>query len=232
MIPFLHRLSEVAGKYPGRAAIVDRDGERKTTFAQLNDYSSRVAAYLKTLGLQKEELVAIKLGKSMEYVAVELGVIKCGCAFVPISDAMGQERIEHVLSDSKAKFVFDNAHWEKAMECQPLLEACWADSDEHDLAFIIYTSGSTGKPKGVMEEYGAYRFITMGTAEQPVHSYTDASYGGHFANIAPVTFSAFIIITMSMISETWTNYIVSDSVVRNPALFIQYLKKHRIDGMF
>ncbi|MBO7093847.1 MAG: AMP-binding protein, partial [Spirochaetia bacterium] len=93
MIQFLQRLSEVSEKYPNRPAAVDRDGERSTTYAQFNDYSSRVASYLQALGLKKEEVVAINLEKSMEYVAVQLGVMKCGCAFVPISDAMGKERI-------------------------------------------------------------------------------------------------------------------------------------------
>ena len=120
MIQFLQRLSEVAKTYPSRAAVVDRDGERTTSYAALNDCSSRVAAYLKTLGLQKEQIVAIRLEKSMEYVAVELGVMKCGCAFSPISDAIGEERIAHVLSDSKATLVFDSSHWDKAMECPPL----------------------------------------------------------------------------------------------------------------
>ena len=116
MIPFLHRLSEVAEKYPERAVVVDHDGERKTTYEAFNDCSSRVAFYLRTLGLKKEDVAAINLEKSMEYVAVQLGVIKCGCAFVPISDAMGKERIEHVINDSGARFVFDKAHWDKAME--------------------------------------------------------------------------------------------------------------------
>ena len=182
MIPFLQRFSEVAAKYPERAAAVDHDGARKTTYAQFNDYSSRVASYLKTLGFKKEEIVAIKLDKSMEYVAVELGVMKCGCAFVPLSDAMGQERIEHVLKDSGASFVFDSTHWDKAMGCKPLPEAEWADSDEHDLAFIIYTSGSTGMPKGVVEEYGAYRFMAKGTAEEVLEPYNTPDEAIRFAN--------------------------------------------------
>ncbi|MBO7516465.1 MAG: non-ribosomal peptide synthetase [Spirochaetia bacterium] len=232
MIPFLQRLSEVSVKYPSRPAAVDRDGERSTTYSQLNDYSSRVASYLRALGLKKEDLIAIKLEKSMEYVAVQLGVMKCGCAFVPISDAMGQERIEHVLADSGAKFVFDAAHWDKAMDCHPLPEADWAESDEHDLAFIIYTSGSTGMPKGVVEEYGAYRFMAKGTAEEVLEPYTMQDDAIRFANVAPVTFSAFTIINVCMVCEAWTNYIVSGEVVRNPLLYMQFLKEHRIDAMF
>ena len=213
-------------------AAVDHDGARSTTYAQFNDYSGRVAAYLKALGFQKEDLVAIKLEKSMEYVAVELGVIKCGCAFVPISDAMGQERIEHVLKDSGARLVFDSMHWDKAMSYKPLPEADWAESDEHDLAFIIYTSGSTGKPKGVVEEYGVYSFTTTGTAEEVVKPYTMKDDALRFANVAPVTFSAFIIINVSMLYDAVTIYIVSDAVVKNPMLYMQFLKDHRIDAMF
>ena len=220
MIPFLQRFSEVAAKYPERAAAVDRD------------YSSRIASYLKTLGIQKEEIVAIKLDKSMEYVAVELGVMKCGCAFVPISDAMGQERIEHVLKDSGASFVFDSTHWDKAMGCKPLPEAEWADSDEHDLAFIIYTSGSTGMPKGVVEEYGVYRFMAKGTAEEVLEPYNTPDDAIRFANVAPVTFSAFTIIAICMVCEAWTNYFVPEATVKNPLLYMQYLKDHRIDAMF
>ena len=213
-------------------AAVDHDGERTTTYSELNNYSSRVASYLKSLGFQKEDLIAIKLEKSMEYVAVELGVIKCGCAFVPISDAMGQERIEHVLKDSGTQLVFDAAHWDKAMSFQPLPEADWADSGEHDLAFIIYTSGSTGKPKGVVEEYGVYHFVTTGTAEQVLEPYNMDDDAIRFANVAPVTFSAFTIIAICMVQEAWTNYFVSEAVVKNPMFYMEYLKKHRIDAMF
>ena len=120
MISFLQRLSEVSKKYPNRLAAVDHDGARSTTYAQFNDYSSRVAFYLKKLGFHKENLVAIKLEKSMEYVVVQMGVIKCGSAFVPLSDEAGQERISHVLADSGARLVFDESLWKKAMGCSPL----------------------------------------------------------------------------------------------------------------
>ncbi|MBQ6780033.1 MAG: non-ribosomal peptide synthetase [Treponema sp.] len=232
MIQFLQRLSEVAKTYPSRAAVVDRDGERTTSYAALNDCSSRVAAYLKTLGLQKEQIVAIRLEKSMEYVAVELGVMKCGCAFSPISDAIGEERIAHVLSDSKATLVFDSGHWDKAMECPPLPEADWADSDEHDLAFIIYTSGSTGTPKGVAQEYGVYRFMTTVMAEGILAPYSMDDDAIRFANVAPVTFVVFTDFALCAIYEAWTDYLVPDATVKNPAQYIQFLKNHRIDAMF
>lgn len=232
MIDFLQKFLDTVATYPERAAFVDKDGERSTSYKKLDELSGRVAAFLKNKGFQKEDLIAINLEKSMEYTAVQLGVIKAGIAFVPLSESMGQERFSHVLKDSGAKLVFDAACWEKAMEAEPLSPEEWADSDEHDLALIIYTSGSTGKPKGVVEEYGAYRFTTKGTAEEVVEPYTMKDDAIRFANVAPVTFSAFTIINVSLLYNAGTIYIVSDAVVKNPLLYMQFLKDHRIDAMF
>lgn len=232
MIDFLQKFLDTVATYPERAAFVDKDGERSTSYKKLDELSGRVAAFLKNKGFQKEDLIAINLEKSMEYTAVQLGVIKAGIAFVPLSESMGQERFSHVLKDSGAKLVFDAAAWDQAMEYEPLNPEKWADSDEHDLALIIYTSGSTGKPKGVVEEYGAYRFTTKGTAEEVVEPYTMKDDAIRFANVAPVTFSAFTIINVSLLYNAGTIYIVSDAVVKNPLLYMQFLKDHRIDAMF
>lgn len=232
MIDFLQKFLDTVATYPERAAFVDKDGERSTSYKKLDELSGRVAAFLKNKGFQKEDLIAINLEKSMEYTAVQLGVIKAGIAFVPLSESMGQERFSHVLKDSGAKLVFDATAWDQAMEYEPLNPEKWADSDEHDLAFVIYTSGSTGKPKGVVEEYGAYRFTTKGTAEEVVEPYTMKDDAIRFANVAPVTFSAFTIINVSMLYNAGTIYIVSDAVVKNPMLYMQFLKDHRIDAMF
>lgn len=232
MIDYLQKFKETVAAYPERVAVLDKDGDRSTTYKKLDELSDRVAAFLKNKGFQKEDLIAINLEKSMEYLAVELGVMKAGIAYVPLSESMGQERITHVLKDSGAKLVFDAACWEKAMETEPLSPEAWADSDEHDLAFIIYTSGSTGKPKGVVEEYGAYRFITTGTAFPVLTPYHKDDDGIRFANVAPVTFSAFNIISFSLLYFQGTVCLVSDSLLKNPSLYMQYLIKHKIEVMF
>lgn len=232
MIDFLKNFLDAVATYPERAAVVDKDGERSTSYKKLDELSGRVAAFLKNKGFQKEDLIVINLEKSMEYTAVQLGVIKAGIAFVPLSESMGQERFSHVLKDSGAKLVFDAAAWDQAMEYEPLNPEEWANSDEHDLAFVIYTSGSTGKPKGVVEEYGAYRFMAKGTAEEVLEPYSMKDDAIRFANVAPVTFSAFTIINICMICEVWTNYMIFDAVVKNPLLYMQFLKDHRIDAMF
>lgn len=232
MIDFLKKFLDAVATYPERAAVVDKDGERSTSYKKLDELSGRVAAFLKNKGFQKEDIIAINLEKSMEYIVVELAVMKAGFAFVPLSDSMGQERFNHVLKDSSAKLVFDADTLEKAMEAEPLSPDEWADSDEHDLALIIYTSGSTGTPKGVVEEYGAYRFITTGTALPALSPYHKEDDGLRFANVAPVTFSAFNIISFSVLYFQGTVYLVSEPLLKNPALYMQYLVKNRIEIMF
>lgn len=232
MIDYLQKFKETVAAYPERVAVLDKDGDRSTTYKKLDELSSRVAAFLKSKGFQKENLIAIHLEKSMEYIAVELGVMKAGIAYVPLSESMGQERIEHVLKDSGAKLVFDADTLEKAMEAEPLSTEAWADSDEHDLAFVIYTSGSTGKPKGVVEEYGAYRFITTGTVFPVLTPYHKDDDGIRFANVAPVTFSAFNIISFSVLYFQGAVCLVSEPLLKNPALYMQYLVKNRIEIMF
>ncbi len=188
MIQFLQTFAEHAQEHPEWVAIIDCDGGRRTSYKELDDFSGRIAAYLKSLGIKKDSLVAIALEKGMEFVAVQMAVIKCGAAFVPLSKSIGEERIQFVLKDCEPDLIFDNDHLGQTMNFEPLPMTEWADSGEHDFAFIFYTSGSTGSPKGVVEEYGAYRFILAGGANEIFRPYCVHGEKLIFANIVPSTF--------------------------------------------
>ena len=232
MIDFLACFLQCVKKYPERFAVEDRDGERRTTYKELDEFSGRIAAYLKSLGVKKDSLVAIALEKGMEFVAVQMAVLKCGAAFVPLSKTMGEDRFQFVLKDCGPDLIFEKDHLESAKTFDPLPFAEWANSDEHDLAMIIYTSGSTGMPKGVMEEYGAYRFMYAGTAMPVLTPYDKENDAVRFANVAPVTFSAFSIITFSVLYFQGTVCLVSDSLLKNAGLYVQYLVENKIEIMF
>ena len=81
--------------------------------------------------------MAIALEKGVEFVAVQMAVIKCGAAFVPLSKSMGEDCVQFVLNDCKPDLVFDNDHLELAKNFEPLPISEWADSDEHDLATTL-----------------------------------------------------------------------------------------------
>lgn len=52
-----------------RTAIADRDGKRRTTYAQLDSLSSRAAEKLTEAGCRKGDFVIINMSRSMEYIA-------------------------------------------------------------------------------------------------------------------------------------------------------------------
>ena len=109
MIPFLKRFKEVVSHFPDRAAVVDLEGSHSISYQDLNKYSDKVAAYLRHLGIGKEDVVGIYFPKGMEYIAARLGVIKAGAAWVALEDMMGQERISYVVEDSDARLTLLSA---------------------------------------------------------------------------------------------------------------------------
>ncbi|MCU0546667.1 MAG: amino acid adenylation domain-containing protein [Oscillatoriaceae cyanobacterium Prado104] len=138
---------------------------QELTYSALNQRANQLAHYLKALGLQPEELVAISMNRCMEMVICFLGLMKAGAAYVPIDPAYPHERRAYKLQDANVRFILTQKHLvpflpkHKARVICP--DADWQDigrystenlpmlTQAEDLAYVIYTSGSTGNPKGV-----------------------------------------------------------------------------------
>ena len=143
--------------------------ERSWTYRELDDGSTRVAARLLALGLQKGDRVAAFGKNSDAYVLLWLGVQKAGLVHVPINFALTGRELAYLLVQSGSRAVFADA------ALAPVVTACGANlepralrddvlawaregsvpelvSDVHDtdLAQIPYTSGTTSAPKGAM----------------------------------------------------------------------------------
>ncbi|MCR5488425.1 MAG: AMP-binding protein [Lachnospiraceae bacterium] len=148
---FLDQIILFAKEDAQKTAIVDRDGERTTSFAELNALSGCIAAKLAATGLGEGSFVVLGLDRSMEYVAAYLGVLKAGCAAVPVIRSYPPERIAYIRKDCGAalldeEFLTDIEQYEPI---EPLPVPAPAP------ALVIYTSGSTGKPKGILHGRGA-----------------------------------------------------------------------------
>lgn len=61
---------------PGKAAIVDMEDARKTTYRELNDFSDRICGALKRSGVKKRDTVIVCMDREMEYIALELAALK------------------------------------------------------------------------------------------------------------------------------------------------------------
>ena len=225
MIDLLKRIYTHMQSDPGKIAIVDQEGNRKTSYADLTDMSARLATWLLKQGLGREQIAAIRVPRGVEFIASRLAAMMIGAAWVGVEDMMGAERIEYIIRDSGAALVIDHEAFQAAMQEEPLPPDHWADPDDHDLAFVYYTSGSTGRAKGVLQEYGIYRYIIFSTYRS-IHQYIPLNY----ANIAPETFIGGIYLMTGILATGNTLHLIPLPLVRNPLGLLKYFKEHDIQA--
>ncbi|MCP4147301.1 MAG: AMP-binding protein, partial [bacterium] len=72
------------------------------TYRELNERSNRLVYLLQGKGVEPGTIVAIMVERSIEMVIGLMGILKAGCAYLPISPAYPEERINYMLKDSNA----------------------------------------------------------------------------------------------------------------------------------
>ena len=162
----LHALFErQAAGTPDRVAVLTDDPAGSLTFAQLDAWANHVAHQLREDGVEAGGRVAVLAERSPQLVVAVLGVLKAGCAYVPVDPNHPAERIGFLLADSGAAAVLlgstvpDSAVGDavpvRRLDTAPRAAAALSGpvGGPHDLAYVIYTSGSTGQPKGVQIEH-------------------------------------------------------------------------------
>ena len=77
---FLDEFQSMVSKSPDKAALVDFNGDRVTTYQELDTLGRRVAAKLGQAGNVTGKAVMVCMGRRMEYTAAEIGIlILCQC---------------------------------------------------------------------------------------------------------------------------------------------------------
>jgi len=129
--------------------------ENKTiTYTELNSKANQLANFLLIeKDLKPDNLVAICMDRSIDMIISLLAVLKSGAAYVPIDPSYPKDRIDYIISDSKASFVFTNESFKEIDYSSNDINNLYVDTKSNNLAYVIYTSGSTGLPKGVMLEH-------------------------------------------------------------------------------
>ncbi|MDT0473328.1 amino acid adenylation domain-containing protein [Streptomyces sp. DSM 41014] len=160
----LHGLfEEWAARTPDRTAVVAPSGET-LTYAALDERANQVARALRADGVRPDDRVAVLMERGPRLLVALLGILKSGGAYVPVDPGYPAERVELLLSDSRAKVVIVDddapAHPRGGARVRPVGSLLTGSADpveplatSGDLAYVIYTSGSTGRPKGVMVEH-------------------------------------------------------------------------------
>ncbi len=144
-----HFLCDRHAGIPEKIALFYEDAEgnaSKWTFRELKDRSSKMAGFLRSIGVKKGDRVAALLPKSPELVITTLATWRIGAAYVPLFTAFGSDAIEHRVSDSGAKVLITNTvHRPKVSDT-----ACYKE----DRVAVVTIAGDGGR--GV--ERGDYSF--------------------------------------------------------------------------
>jgi len=157
----IERFEYVAATHP--ASIAATCGSDQIAYSDLNRTANRIARSLLRLQPANGGVVAIYIDRSIPMLAAMLGVLKAGCAYLPIDPGYPPARVLQTLEDaSPAAIVTSHRLAARLPELSlpalllPQPEATEDDanpplrSSADSLAYLMYTSGSTGKPKGVL----------------------------------------------------------------------------------
>ena len=221
-------LEQRLATHPDHTFLYDELTPKGVTYARCYELSGRVYAYLKALGVGKEDFVLIKLPRGVQPVLAMYGVWRAGAAWALVEDTYAPDRIEFIRKDCNCRLVLDSDAWDAAMKTEPL--DGYADVGEHDAAYAVYTSGSTGNPKGVLHEYGNIPEACESLWRDGKCVVPDDI---RFACPAPLNFvAATMIFIAAMRLGDPKLYIVSYATVKNPMKLAMFMLEKRISGLF
>ncbi|PVH82351.1 hypothetical protein DL98DRAFT_386885, partial [Cadophora sp. DSE1049] len=154
-----------AAQDPPSQAVCSWDGN--LTYAELDEYSSRLASSLSGKGVAPEVVVPVAFEKSRWAIVSALAVLKAGGAFLLLDTSQPIARLKSAVEQTGARLALSSSAFRS--NCGQLVEEVIVvendtisalevgqslpDVESSAAAYYIFTSGSTGSPKGVIVEH-------------------------------------------------------------------------------
>jgi amino acid adenylation domain-containing protein/thioester reductase-like protein len=223
-----------ASQTPNEIAIVD--GSLEKTYLELDRDSDELSRAIQAIGVNKNELVAIFMESSYEYIHATLGVLKSGAAFLPISTDLPDESILAILHDASPRIILTDqtqahrvsltSNITQMMLSDTVDPRMWGEWDNpnivqtqsSDLAFATYTSGTTGEPKGVLQTQ-----LAMVTSYKSRYDFQPYQAGERVAcNIF------FMWEFLRPLLQGATCYVIPDSTIYTPRKLVNFLSVNKI----
>jgi crotonobetaine/carnitine-CoA ligase len=180
-------------------------GSQVWTYAQFRAWSSKVAAGLQSLGVQRGDRVLVMLPNCAEFVAVWLACAQIGAVEVPVNTAYKGMVLEHIVSNSGAEvaIIADEYLDRFPLDVEPFTAlrhvVTWNDRGVADIGVhwseleavrepervdvkhtdelaILYSSGTTGLSKGILLSHNYFWFSGMRNAAHTRIQQTDRLY--------------------------------------------------------
>src|SRR6185503_4388809 len=162
----IHHLFEAQVRHSPNA-VAARSASASLTFVQLDARANQLAHYLLESGIGPQAVVALLLDHSCDTLIAILGVLKAGCAYLPLDPSHPPARMAFALADAEAALLITThslserldagiaAHlstpmppvlsldsdWERCAT-QPDTAVSLPSLSSSTAAYLIYTSGS------------------------------------------------------------------------------------------
>jgi long-chain acyl-CoA synthetase len=240
-------LVEIAGRDPGKDAVVMGHGARRT-YRELLERSDRLARVLHDAGLRRGDAVAIMLPNRVEYPEICWAAHRSGLYYTPVNSHLTADEVRYILEDSGAKAVVTDASMQALsaavgvppavvlrlvldgggdLDYEAVLAAAPAGGppEPSNGSELMYSSGTTGRPKAVVRPLpgpGA-PMVQTGVAE------TLVGYGltpdGVYLTPAPLYHSAPMAFTMAT-TRIGATVVVMERF--DPERCLELIERHRV----
>ncbi|MFI9271115.1 amino acid adenylation domain-containing protein [Kitasatospora sp. NPDC052896] len=222
-------------------AVAVEHGDEQLTYGQLDERADAVAAALMAAGLRRGAVVAVPMPRGTDAVTACLGVLRAGCAYLPLDTDQPDARLHAALrTGAEAALVAGEATAERLANLLPvhrldrigspgraaLAQVGAVELLAEDAAYVISTSGSTGRPKGVLVPHGAISRLVPNGNFAPVEA-TD-----RMAHLSNPAFDAATFEIWGALAAGATLVVVDREVALSPTRLRTFLTERRITVMF
>jgi amino acid adenylation domain-containing protein len=210
-----------------------------TSYAALNHKANRLARCLRAQGVKIGSTVAVMLERSLDLVAAQLAILKCGAVYVPIDNAFPSERKQFILEDTGACVVIGGADARHPdSEAAGMVDIDRATLDRSDCsnlrtpldgesaAYIMYTSGSTGQAKGVVVPHRAINRLVLN------NGYADFGLDDRIAFAANPAFDASTMEVWGALLNGGCCVVVPQEVLLDVRRFGALLREERVSALW
>ncbi|KAF3797679.1 Hydroxamate-type ferrichrome siderophore peptide synthetase [Colletotrichum gloeosporioides] len=147
------------------ATLLEDDAVETVSYSELNASANKIAHCLQDCGAKEGGIVGLVMEKSIPLYAAMLGILKAGCAYLPLLPSSPAERVRGILTQADVTVCVADSEVSAALtevtNCHFIdvrrTDMSIISSDNLSIppnpsrpAYVIYTSGTTGKPKGVV----------------------------------------------------------------------------------